>query len=170
MAEFDTSILTDSVYGWRARLGLIVPPTNTVNEAEWHRMAPEGVTIHSARMPLHEDTASDTGKQALYADIERAAGDLAQAGVDVVAYGCTAGSMIHPVQALGDYITECCSVPAVTTAGALLQALAALDVSRIAVATPYHDALNEREREFLSQGGVEILDIKGLGIGQNGPA
>ena len=27
-------------YGWRARLGVIVPPTNTVNEAEWHRMAP----------------------------------------------------------------------------------------------------------------------------------
>src|SRR5690606_32966375 len=38
-------------YGWRARLGLIVPPTNTVNEAEWRIMAPEGVTIHSARMP-----------------------------------------------------------------------------------------------------------------------
>jgi hypothetical protein len=40
-------------YGWRARLGLIVPTTNTVNEAEWARMAPDGVTIHSARTRFH---------------------------------------------------------------------------------------------------------------------
>ncbi len=33
-------------YGWRAKIGLIVPTTNTVNEAEWARMAPEGVSIH----------------------------------------------------------------------------------------------------------------------------
>src|SRR5690606_20084424 len=59
-------------YGWRARLGLIVPPTNTVNEAEWRIMAPEGVTIHSARMPLHTETDSDAGQAALYHDLGRA--------------------------------------------------------------------------------------------------
>ena len=40
-------------YGWRAKIGLIVPLTNTVNEAEWARMAPEGVSIHVTRMTLH---------------------------------------------------------------------------------------------------------------------
>lgn len=170
MAGFDEAIEQYSVYGWRAKLGVIVPPTNTVNEAEWNRMAPEGVTIHSTRMPLHEDTTSEAGKKALHADIDRASKDLAQAGVDVVAYACTAGSMIHPVEALSEYMTAQCGVGSVTTAGALLLALRSLKVKKIAVATPYHDALNAHERAFLTEAGFEVLSIKGLGIGQNGPA
>ena len=91
-----------TTYGWRAKIGLIVPPTNTVNEAEWQIMAPDGVTIHSTRMPLHADTTSEAGKAALYADIEKAVADLAQAGPDCIAYGCTAGSMVMPITALTD--------------------------------------------------------------------
>ena len=47
-------------YGRRAKLGLIVPVTNTVNEAEWHQHTPRGVTVHSARMPLHADVSPAT--------------------------------------------------------------------------------------------------------------
>ena len=54
-----------SNYSQRARIGVIVPPTNTVNEAEWLRMMPDGVTFHAARMPLHADTASEAGRKAL---------------------------------------------------------------------------------------------------------
>ena len=79
----------ETSYGTRAKLGLIVPPTNTVNEAEWHTMLPEGVTFHVTRMPLHADTTSDAGKKALFTDIEKSTSDLAQAGLSVIAYGCT---------------------------------------------------------------------------------
>ena len=50
-----------TVYGARAKLGVIVPPTNTANEAEWNRMTPPGVTIHAARMKLHTDIKSLAG-------------------------------------------------------------------------------------------------------------
>ena len=39
----------------RARLGLIVPPTNTVNETEWRAMLPAGVSFHTHRMRLHPE-------------------------------------------------------------------------------------------------------------------
>ena len=29
-------------YGSRARIGVIVPPTNTTNEAEWNALVPAG--------------------------------------------------------------------------------------------------------------------------------
>ena len=61
----------NTTYGKRAKLGLIVPPTNTVNEAEWSAMVPEGVTFHVTRMPLHTDTSSAEGKKAMYADIKK---------------------------------------------------------------------------------------------------
>ncbi len=158
-----------AAYGWRAKIGVIVPPTNTVNEAEWNLMAPDGVTIHAARMALHLDTSSDAGKAALYADVERTVSDLAEAGLDAIAYGCTAGSMVQPATALGDFMTKASGTNSVTTAASIVAALDAMGVKRIAVATPYHDALNDHEVVFLEGAGFEVVHIQGLGIGAGGP-
>jgi maleate cis-trans isomerase len=158
-----------SAYGWRAKLGVIVPPTNTVNEAEWARLMPVGVTFHTARMPLHADTTSTQGKAALEADLDKAMADLARARVDVIAYACTAGSMITPVDSIPDAMSRRSGVACVTTASAIVHALRALEVERIAVATPYHDALNRHEVHFLEECGFRITAIKGLGIGAGGP-
>lgn len=158
-----------TVYGARAKIGVIVPPTNTANEAEWARMAPPGVTIHSARMPLHLDTDSDTGRKALYADVERFAGDLAQAGVDLIAYGCTAGSMVTPVEALPAFMSERTGLPAVTTAQALVEALRALGADKVALVTPYDRALNAHEVHFLGGHGIAVVHEEGFGYGAGGP-
>ncbi len=156
-------------YGTRAKLGLIVPPTNTVNEAEWARMLPEGVTMHVTRMALHADANSAAGREALHADIRRAVSDLAQASVDVIAYGCTAGSMTTPMTALTDFMRAVCGVPCVATAPAIVEACRALGVRRVALATPYHDALNRHEADFLAACDVETVAMRGLGIGAGGP-
>ena len=137
-----------TVYGTRAKIGVIVPPTNTANEAEWHQLLPAEVTMHTARMPLHTDTTSDVGRAALYRDIEHHAAQLAMAGVNVIAYNCTAGSLVNPVTALAERVTRVTGIAAVTTAQAIVQALQTLDVKKLAIATPYHDALNEHEHRF----------------------
>jgi maleate cis-trans isomerase len=159
-------------YGQTARLGLIVPPGNSVNEAEWALALRgiDGITLHVTRMALHTDTVSEAGQRALYADIEHAARDLAAASVDVIAYGCTAGSMVLPLDAITSHITRVTGVPAVATAPSIVHALRALKVSRVALATPYHDALNAHEREFLAACGIEVVSLRGLGIGASGPA
>jgi len=156
------------VYGARARIGLIVPPTNTANEAEWHSMTPANVSIHSARMPLHADTKSDKGIKALYTDIEKFSADLNQAEVDVVAYGCTAGSMLSPVDSLASFITEKTGCKALTTAQSIVNALHALNAERIAVATPYFDTMNTHEKHFLGENGFEVVSMEGLGFGATG--
>jgi maleate isomerase/arylmalonate decarboxylase len=101
--------------------------------------------------------------------LRKACSDLAQAGVDVIAYGCTAGSMVSPLTELSDFMTEVTGVPAVTTAASLIAALRTLGATRISVATPYHDALNEHERAFLADHGVETVRLSGLGFGAHGP-
>jgi len=159
-----------TVYGSRAKLGVIVPPTNTANEAEWNRMAPDGVSVHSVRMPLHTDTTSAHGKQALYDDVGKFSRDLAQAGVSVVAYGCTAGSMVTPMEQLPGFMRKETGIPAITTAQSLVLGLRALGARKVAVATPYHDALNDHEIHFLADQGIETVAMRGLGIGANGPA
>lgn len=158
-----------SAYSYRAKLGLIVPPTNTVNEAEWARVLPEGVTHHAVRMPIHLDHGTPEGRRALVADVVAKVGELSQARVDVVAYACTAGSMVSPRHALAREVEAEAKVPLVTTAASIVDALAALGAKRVSIATPYHDALNEHERHFLAENGIETLAIAGLGLGANGP-
>lgn len=159
-----------TVYGTRAKLGVIVPPTNTVNEAEWNRMAPPGVTIHATRMQLHTDIASAAGKRALLDDLARHARDLAQAAVNVIAYGCTAGSMTVPAAELPEYMQNVSGCAAVTTAQALVEALRSLGAKRVAVATPYDEKLNRHEADFLHGHGFDVVAIRGMGYGAGGPA
>lgn len=159
-----------SSYSQRAKIGLIVPPTNTVNEAEWCRMMPDGVTFHTVRMPIHPPAHTAEEKQALIDDIGRKVTELAQARVDVVAYACTAGSMVTPPHSLPNAVSHMTGVAMVTTAACIVDALGALGAADISIATPYHDALNQHEVAFLKAAGISVKQIKGLGIGANGPS
>lgn len=155
-----------STYSHRAKLGLIVPPTNTVNEAEWMRMVPDGVTFHTHRMRLH--STEETG--ALMEDLEAAVAMLAQSGADAIAYACTAGSMVTPAESMPERLSTRTGQRCLTTSAAIVAALRALGAKRVSVATPYADALNAHEAEFLAAHGFEVTNIEGLGIGATGPA
>lgn len=154
-----------SPYGWRARIGLIVPSTNTINEAEFWRLAPPGVTIHSAR-------ATSTGEfsEAYFERLReagrRCADDLATAEVDIIAYGCTSGSIVCPLEEIVSDLTARTGLPAIATAGSVVAALRALGIRRVAVATPYVDFINEREEEFLRTHGFEVTSLHGLKLGE----
>jgi arylmalonate decarboxylase len=154
-----------SPYAWRARIGLIIPSTNTINETEFWRMVPEGVTVHSAR-------ATSTGEfsEAYFQRLRdagmRCAEDLATAEVDVIAYGCTSGSIVCPLEEIVADIEGQTGIRTIATAGAVVTALRALGVRRVAVATPYVDFINEAEREFLQGRGFEVTSLHGLRLGE----
>ena len=145
-----------------ASIGMIVPVTNTVNEAEWKRMAPD-LRFPLVRMALHPH-----GDPKLFDDLRACMNELQQSQPDVIAYACTAGSMVQPLDSLASFMTKASGKPAVATAPALVHACRALGLKRIVLATPYHDALNEHEKHFLEENGIEVLAMKGLGIGAGG--
>lgn len=156
------------MFGWRGRIGLIVPSSNTTNEPEFQRAVPPGVSIHTARMRL-EDTNPEA-LEVMAEDTERCGELLATADVDVVVYGCTTGSLVkgpgYDVE-IEDRLEAVTGVPAVATAAAIRRAFDALDISRLAITTPYIAELNTREREYLEDAGFEIVAIDGLGIEPN---
>ena len=153
------------LYGRRARIGLIVPVSNTTNEAEFSLYAPDGVTTHTMRAPLHLDSARPDFER-LRADTVERARMLAPAGCDIIAYGCTASSMMTDEAALSAAVTEATGLPMVTTFGSIVHALRTLGIRRLAVATPYVEALNAHEREHLGRHGFDVKAIRGLGIGR----
>ena len=74
------------------RIGLLVPSSNTTMEPDFYAMAPGGVTVHTTRMRLSKVTPEALIQMA--EDTERAAGLLADAGVEIIVYGCTTGSLV----------------------------------------------------------------------------
>src|SRR5438552_8594289 len=47
---FDKEQAMPDVLGHRAKIGTLVPATNTIVEAEYYLMAPRGVTVHTGRL------------------------------------------------------------------------------------------------------------------------
>ena len=155
-------------YGRRLRIGVLVPSSNTTIEPEFNRMAPGGVSVHAARMRLEEVTPGKLIEMA--EEASRAARLLATAGVDVIVYGCTTGSLVGGVEweeRLVKGISEGTGTTAISTGRAVVDAIKALGGGRVAVATPYTDDLNDLERAFLEAHGVEVVAIKGLGLVRN---
>lgn len=157
--------LADKPASWRARIGVIVPKSNTTNEVEFNRMKPDGVTVHFTRFALHTDPAAD-GFKAMLADTREGCEELRLCNVDTIAFGCTAASMACPPELLKATMQAVTPVPSTSTAQAINDALAAVGARKIAVATPYTDRMNQGIKGFLERSGFTVLAIKGLGLGE----
>jgi maleate isomerase len=156
------------LYGWRARIGLIVPSSNTTMEPEFSKIMPEGVSVHTARLKLVNVDAESLRKMA-ERSVE-AAEDLATAEVDLIVYGCTTGSLLEGSrweEELRLRIEKATGITVITTAQAVVKSLKALGARKVSVATPYIEELNEREKRFLEENGFKVIKIKGLGIVRN---
>jgi maleate isomerase len=159
------------MYGWRGRIGLIVPSTNTVNEPDFYRHLPRGVSLHVSRMHLdqeaHRESDDLTELEKMTADADRCARSLATADVDVIAYGCTSGSFMggegHDAE-LEAELEAVAGVPAVSTAAAVRRAMEALEFDSVAVATPYTPDLVARAASFFEDCGFEVTETSGLDI------
>jgi maleate cis-trans isomerase len=149
---------------WERKLGLIVPSWNTVNEYEFQQVVYPAMSVHSMRLKITADDEENFTRMAT--EVPGAAKLLAQAKVQVIGYGCLAGGFIkgpgHDQEIIRD-IESATSIPGVAAAAAVVDALRAMGVTRVSVASPYEPWLNEKLAQYLNAFGVEVLALKGLG-------
>lgn len=150
------------------RIGLLIPSSNTTMEPDFYAMTPPGITIHTSRMFLRDvspESLEDMAGEAL-----RAARLLETAGVDVLIYGCTSGSLLKGKDweaQLTKKIETHVHIPTITTAGSVVEGLRGLNSVKIAVFTPYIDEINALEKAFLESYGFQVTWINGLGLRDN---
>lgn len=165
------------MYGWRRRIGLLVPSSNTTCEMEFHKLIPEGVSVHTARCFLQEDLVPGERIRSIVRMSEglmEAAKRVSSIEPDLIVWACTVGSFIkgkgYDVELMGNLEKEI-GVPVITTSTAVLEAIKELGVRKIAMATPYIDEINMTEKKFFEESmpGVKIVSMKGLGIVPNLP-
>ncbi|MBP0590686.1 aspartate/glutamate racemase family protein [Paraburkholderia sp. LEh10] len=150
--EFDDGIAS------RAAIGLVVLATDHTIEHEWRQLLrQDGVAYYESRLENSPDITP-----ARLAEIESriapAVGLLLPGErLDVVAFGCTSASMVIGEERVFERIREARPGIACTTPiTAAIAALAALEVRRVALLTPYVRTINDFMRDY--------IDARGIGV------
>jgi maleate isomerase len=162
------------------RIGQIVPSSNTTMETEVPALLrareavfPERFTFHSSRMRMQKVTPEELRR--MDQDSDRCAVELSDARMDAMAYACLVAIMsIAPgyhreaARRLEQRAAENGDpVPVITSAGALVEGLHALQARRVAMITPYMRPLTETVCDYLRAEGFEIADARSLEIADN---
>jgi maleate isomerase len=147
----------------RSRIGVIVPFSNTNLESDMILLRPADASLHFARAGGYDlDATPDSDQMRKFAltSLEATVSSLAAARPHVILYGCTSATIAHGREfdlQFARSIERLAGVPAVTAAGALVEALESLGVRRIAFSSPYVEALNRETSEFLESCGFRTV-------------
>jgi maleate isomerase len=154
------------MYGSRARIGRINPSPETVGDEEWRRLMPDDVIVVSTRMFI--ERVDPAGLTTMVTNVERASKELATARPNVILMAGTAGAFNGGPNfdaELSRRIERAAGgVPGTTTMSAVLAALRALQVRKVAIATSYIPSVDQALADVLRGSGIEVPMIKGMNI------
>lgn len=166
----------------KARIGILVPFTNTNLEADMALLRPDGVSVHFARLGGYDiDEIPDASQMAGLgaADIDEPLRMLSGVKPDVIMYGCTSATLTHGPsfdRELATKIKTSSGAATVTAAGALVNALKTLNITRIGFASPYVSDINQQAVSFLANCGFKSISqaevtetLDNYGQGELGP-
>lgn len=161
------------VLGYRAKLGVLVPSTNTVVEAEYVRMAPRGVTVHAGRMyvarpQLHSDEATNDLLDDVRNGLPNAVRDVMTLEPDALLLGMSAPAFYGGLEGCAaheDGIRELAggtSIPIISGPRSILRALERIGVNRIAILSPYQPVNDREVIGFFEGQGFALTGYHGL--------
>jgi maleate isomerase len=151
-------------------IGMIVPLDFRLDRELW-RWAPDDVSLHVTRLPIAARGITVTRARAL-ADpraVERATRDLLSPGPEIIAYTCAAGSFVNGGAgegALREAMLAAGAPAACTTSGAMAAELRRLGLCRLALVTPFGDALTRKLVGFLAEHQVRAVTTTRLAEAQ----
>ena len=171
MANSDLLAREADVLGYRAKVGILVPASNTIVEPEMAAMQPPGVTNHVSRMSRVNRPAHDLEKYKKYlgasVDMDAAIDVLIACEPDIIVHGHSVDSLAKGLsgadvmrahmQALSG------GIPVMLPAHAILKALEVLgNPKNLGILTPWMPPADEACTAFFHEAGYNVLAIKGL--------
>jgi maleate isomerase len=153
--------------GYRAKIGVVIPSTNTTMEPEMHLMAPRGVTFHTARLYLAQSSLrtpeeAQKAAAAFQGALEIAIRDVVTAEVDHLMIGVSALSFMGGVgggQRFAETLKKITSVPITTASAAAAAALHLYGVKRIGILSPHPAMFDEHYVRFFAESGYEVTKL-----------
>lgn len=164
------SSLGPDILGYRAKIGVIVPATNTIVQPEYESMRVDGVTNHVSRMTLPARPYDDMNRYREALDTEE--GDLERAiqlvrccEPDIIAHGHSIHSFRGDADralATQERLAKIAGVPFITPSVAVLKGLEAIGARRLGILTPYWPPADDLVAGFFRASGYEVVKVDGL--------
>jgi maleate isomerase len=152
--------------GTKATLGLIVLQSDETIEQDFRRMFVQNdVALYASRVPSGLEVSTDT--LAEMANNLPAAADLFPKSIsfDVVGYGCTSGTAVIGAAKVADLVKSRCKTAHVTDPlTALIAQCRAKDVTRLALVSPYVEAVSQTMRDRLAEAGISHSSIEAAAV------
>jgi maleate isomerase len=162
--------MTDAL-GWRKKLGVIVPSTNTIVEPDFHKMSVPGVTPHMSRIHIRDqnldsDEAFVRLLEQIRIEIQFAIERVLTAEPDAMVMGMSAETFWDGMEGNRKF-TQMISqwaggLDVATGAEACEKALKLFNVKKIGVVTPYQPIGDKNVVKFFNDLGYDVAAIKGL--------
>jgi maleate isomerase len=149
----------------RARIGFIIPSSNRMVEPQMTRFAPLGVVPHFMRLRMTNRYKRPLPE--LLPAILDAAAHLMDSKCDIIVFQCTGTSMSGGVDMDRHVVAEIAKAtnrPAISTAGAVRAALAALGARRLVFISETGQAGHDKKVNFLKEAGYELLADKAAAL------
>ena len=150
--------------GWRARIGFLVPPGNPTVEPEMVALAPNGVSLHFARMHAEGPAGTHSGQEernlSQVASLPSCVKLLAMVAPKVIAMAHTATSYTLGQAREAELVARMEALSGarfITAFGSVLAAFSHLGVSKIAYGTPYSAEMTARGRAHLESCGLNVV-------------
>lgn len=161
--------MTDQL-GYRARIALVVPSTNTSCQPESERLRPRGVTNHIARIsikerPLTSDQAFLEHVQAMRDGMRATIDQVMTCQPTHVIMGVALEAFwggVHAADALQTELAERAGVGVSMGSTATVAALRRYGATSIAVLTPHQPRGDEQVRRYFEEAGYRIPRLIGL--------
>jgi maleate isomerase len=155
-----------------ARIGMIVPSSNTCLEPQTYRLLDDrrDVTVHFTRIEVTRIALDANANTQFDLDTMVDAATLLQAAeVDVIAWNGTAGSWlgVEHDRRMVARITEATGVPATTTTLAYLDAFARFDISSVGLVSPYTADVNDAIVRQYAGAGIAVAGERHLDLSVN---
>lgn len=158
------------VAGFRAKIGTLIPSTNTLVEADFWSMAIPGVTFHAGRMYIPQPALdSDEAFERLLASVDEALDttlrDLLTCRPDYLAMGMSAPTFWGGAagsERFTERLKAASGLPLSTGAESCAEALKAYGARRIAVLTPYQPIMRAQIVRYFEESGFPVVRYRDL--------
>jgi maleate cis-trans isomerase len=153
-----TAALPSLGFGWRGRIGFISPTVVEVKAWDFYRIAPAGLGFVGVTCSI--EGWSQEQYDAGLAQVESASRYLGSRGVSYIVQGGAPLVMSRGLAFDGELTERMRSlsgVPAITTVRAAIDAMRHLGMQRIALATPYPPAQNEKTAAYFQASGFDVV-------------
>ena len=156
--------------GFRKRIGLVVPSTNTTVQPETDALRVPGVTCHTGRVtikerPLNTEEAFNEHMQMMRDGMGTAIDQIMTARLDHIIMGIALETFWGGVAAANKLqadLTQRAGVGVTMGSTAMVAALKAFGARKIAILTPHQPRGDEMVKAYFLEAGLDVVRLKGL--------